>query len=245
MNSLEYIKKQLKSSPFFNDVKYEKYRLLLVPLLVLITAVLILVLVTVPQIYKLFNTFRTIDELKNKKLFYQEKSTQLQNIRIEDYREDLDTALVGLPVEKDIPGVMGGILVALGGSGMTLNGISFSSSPAESAKVEEYTITIEATGNEESLGNFLERVTLAPRLIKLTSIQVNTGSNNNLNASINFATFYQMLPTNIGKIDDQIPKISAQDTQILADIEAKQRQFPKTNVPTVQTKTGKLNPFKP
>lgn len=245
MKLLEPVKKQLKSLPFFADAKYEKYRLLLVPLIVLISAILISILVTIPQLYKLFNTFKTIAELEEKKLFYQKKASELKSIQVQDYRDDLNTALVALPVEKDIPGVIGEILFSLGGSGMDLSSITFSSSPAESEKVEEYTITIEASGTETGLRNFLERVTLAPRLIKLTKIQVDNGTNNKLNASIAFTTFYRTLPTNIGKIDDLVPKINQEDTQILADIEAKQKQFPKTTAETSQITTGKINPFKP
>ncbi|MBI2593418.1 type 4a pilus biogenesis protein PilO [Candidatus Daviesbacteria bacterium] len=245
MKLLESVKKQLKALPFFEDVKYEKYRLLLVPFVVLVTAILVMVLITVPQIYKLISTNNTIKELEQKKLFYQKKASELQSIKIQNYRNDLNTALVALPVEKDIPGVMGEILFSLGGSGMALSSITFSTSPAESEKVEEYTITIEASGTETSLRNFLERVTLAPRLIKLTKIQVNNGTNNKLNASIAFVAFYQTLPSNIGKIDDLVPKINQEDTQILADIEAKQTQFPKATAETSQTTTGKLNPFKP
>lgn len=245
MKILESLKKQLKSSPFFTDEKYAKYRVLLVPIIVVITAIVIVVLVTIPQLYNLFNTFKTINELKQKKLFYQNKAAELAEIKIQDFRNDLDTSLVALPVEKDIPGVMGELLVSLGGSGMTLNGITFSSSPPESEKVEEYTVTIDATGTDVSLGNFLERVTLAPRVIKLTTIQVSSGGTANLNASITFATFYQTLPSNIGKIDDKLPKINQEDTQILADIKTKQRMFPKVAPQTSQTTIGKLDPFKP
>lgn len=245
MKLLEPVKKQLKSLPIFADAKYEKYRLLLVPLIAAISAILISILVTVPQLFKLFNTFNKIAELEETKLFYQKKASELRSIEIRTYRNDLNTALVALPVEKDIPGVMGEILFLLGGSGMTLNGITFSSSPVESEKVEEYTINIEASGTETSLRNFLERVTLAPRLIKLTKIQVDSGTDNKLNVSVAFATFYQTLPTNIGKIDDLVPKINQEDTQILADIETKKIQFPKTTQETSQITTGKINPFKP
>lgn len=243
MKFLESIKKRISSSAFFTDNKYEKYRVLLVPLLVIISAIFISVLVTIPQVFKLVNTFKTIDELGQKKLSYQKKASELESINTTEYRNNLDIALVALPVEKDIPGVMGEILVSLGGSGMHLNGITFSNSPAESEKAEEYSIAIDATGNKTSLGNFLERVTLAPRLIKLTSINIETVSGDSLNATVSFATFYQTLPNTIGSVDDQLPKIGKDDTQILADIETKEHRFPKVTQEASASAKGKLNPF--
>lgn len=245
MKFLESIKKQISSSAFVSDGKYERYRLLLIPFIVLVSAILVSVLVTVPQVFKLIDTFKTINELDQKKLFFQEKASGLEAINVEDYRKDLDTGLVALPVEKDIPGVMGEILFSLGGSGLHLNGITFSNSPLESEKVEEYAITIDASGTKSSLRNFLERVTLAPRLIKLTSINITNMSEDSLDARVIFATFYQTLPKSIGSIDDQLPEIGKEETQILKDIETKKRLFPKASPGTSGSSKGKLNPFSP
>lgn len=244
---LETFKKRIGSSPLFTEPRFEKYRMLLVPVVVLVLATAVIILITVPQIIKLFNTYKTIEELGQKRIFYQKKALELESMKIEDFRKDLDTALVALPVDKDIPGVMGEILVALGGSGMGLDGITFSSAPPESDKVAEYAITITATGTEASLLNFFERVSLTPRLIRLATVKIDTGTNGSLNAGLTFATFYQLLPTNIGSIDEDVPKIDTKDTQLLTDIEAKLRQFPKVSSQQAasRTTTGKVDPFRP
>lgn len=245
MNILESTKKRISSTPFFRDEKYKKYRAFSVPLFALIIAILLSVLVTIPQIYKLLHTYKTIDELKQKKIFYQKKASDLEAIKVFDYRNDLDTALVALPVEKDIPGVIGEILVSLGGSGMHLGGISLSSSPQVSEKTEEYNISIDAAGTETSLRNFLERVKLAPRLVKLTAINVENASSGSLSTRITFTTFYQALPNNISAIDVELPEIGKNDTSTLVDIEAKKRQFPKVTQEATASAKGKSDPFSP
>lgn len=245
MKFLESLKKQLASSSFFSDERYKKYRVFFVPLFALIMAILISVLVTVPQIYKLISTFKTIDQLNEKKNFYQSKAQDLEAINISDYRNNLDTALIALPVEKDVPGIIGEILVSLGSSGLRLSGITFSGSAPESEKVEEYGITIDAVGTETSLRNFLERVSLAPRLIKLVSISVESVIGGNINTRLTFATFYQGLPKNISAVDDKLPKIGKEDTQILEVIEEKKRQFSRAPQEASESSTGKLDPFKP
>lgn len=245
MTLLNDLKKSIKDSPLLKNEYVEKYKIFFVPLAVLSLGVLISVLVTVPQFLKLFETFKTIDELNQKKAFYQQKEQELESINQNQFRQDLDTALIALPVEKDIPGVLGELLVGLGGSGMSLDGITFSTSPAESEQTQEYAITINASGEESSLRNFLERVTLAPRLIKLTVIEVSKNTGTNISASITFVTFYQLLPKSIGSVDDKLPKISQADTQVLSDIAQKIKAFPKITNQASGSAVGKLDPFRP
>lgn len=243
---LNSIRKQIASSGVMENSLVVKYKVLLVPIIVVVLAGVIVVLVTIPQLVGLFNTFKTIDELNAKKVVYQKKAGELERINVEDFRKNLDTALVALPVEKDIPGVMGELLVSLGGSGLGLDGITFSNSPPESDKLQEYMITIDVSGEEQSLRSFLQRVTVAPRLIKLTGIEVSKGAVGQIGASITFTTFYQALPNAIGSVDEKLPVIGNADTQILADIETKIKTFPKvTTEQAGSSVTGKLDPFRP
>ncbi len=247
MKIIENFKKKFESSDLSKDPNFLKYKPFIIPVIVLILALVIAILVTIPQFISLFNTYKTIDELQTKKDLYNQKATALEGINIPEYREDLNTALVALPVDKDIPGVLGEILVALGGSGMTLDSITFSGGQAEENKASEFIINIKASGSEASLKNFLQRVTLTPRLIKLTGIELTGGLVGEVTASFNFATFYQTLPDGRASADDRVPVVSAGDTQILTDIEAKLKQFPKAE-PTNQSSgsaTGKLDPFQP
>lgn len=247
MNGINSLKKTLTAAPIFKDEKYEKYRVFFVPALILIFAILIVVLVTIPQFFKFLDTQKTIAEFKQKEVFYNEKTSELERIDLNAYRKDLDTSLVALPVDKDIPGALGEILVSLGGSGMSLEGVSFSNSPPESDKVQEYSIILDVGGPISGLMNFLERVTLAPRLIKLTSIEVHKSIGSNINATLSFAAFYQLLPNSIGATDDPLPKISADDTQLLSDIETKIGSVPKTDKVQESSTSGvgKLDPFQP
>lgn len=246
MKDLKTLKKDLLSSPLMTNELVIKYKVLLVPGIVLALSILIVVIVTIPQFLALLQTFKNIDELEQKKILYQKKAADLDEVNIEDFRKDLDTALVALPVEKNIPGIMGQMLVSLGGSGLSLEGISFSNAPAESDKAQEYTITIDVSGDETGLNNFLERVSVAPRLVKLSSIEVSKGIGNSISASIIFATFYQLLPKTAGSFDDKLPTISKNETQVLSDIRAKIQTFPQIGSQQAgSVTTGKLDPFRP
>lgn len=235
---------RIASMPLFNSPFFLKHRHLIVPGIVLVLALLIVSLITVPQFLKLFETFRTIDELNAKKAFYQKKIAGLGSLDLALYRKDLETALIALPVDKDITGVTGELLVALSGSGMSLGGVTFAADSPGSEKVQEYTIKMEVTGSEDNLRNFLERVKLTPRIIKLESIEIGRGKGNLISASLGFITLYQQLPQHIGSVDEDLPQITTADLQILTDIDAKIKALPKvTTVEASTSATGKLDPF--
>ena len=245
MIGFKSIKNSLNDSQLVKNQYVNKYKIFFIPLATLSLGILITALVTIPQLLKLFETSKTIDELNLKKAFYQQKDKELKSIDQELFRQQLDTALIALPVEKDIPGVMGELLVSLGGSGMHLDGITFSASPLESEQTQEYAITLDVSGDEVGLRNFLERVTVTPRLIKLTTIEVTKNTGKSISASVTFATFYQLLPKSIGSVDDKLPQISQLDTQILADIRYKIATFPKVTTTASGSAVGKLDPFRP
>jgi Tfp pilus assembly protein PilO len=241
---LNSLKLQISSMAFFRSPFFLKYNRLIIPGTVLVLALFIIVLVTIPQFLKLFATFRTIEELNTKKLFYQKKISELQSLDLALYRKELETALVALPVDKDITGVTGELLVALSESGMSLENINFSSAAAESEKVQEYTLNLDVSGSEDNLKNFLDRVELSPRIIRLSTINVTRSKNNTINAAIGFATLYQQLPQNIGSVDENVPQITPEDLKTLADIENKIKSLPRVSLQQASSSAvGKLDPF--
>lgn len=244
MSVFSNLKEKIASSGFFNSPFYLQYHQYMVPGIVLVTGLLITSLVTIPQLFKSFETFKKIDELKAKKAFYQTKVATLEGIDLELYKRNLDTALIALPAEKNIPGVAGELLTALGSSGLSLEGITFASTPIEAGKISELSFKIEVSGSKENLTNFLDRIKLTPRIIKLTSIDISKAGAK-VNTSIGFATLYQLLPENIGSIDEVVPQITSQEIQVLTDIEAKTRSIPQIT-PSATGPTavsGKLDPF--
>lgn len=244
MGGLEELKVKIASSAFFKSPFYLKYHQFVIPVVVMVVAILISVLVTMPQLFKYFETRNNISELEQKKLFLEQKVARLESINLTTTRNDLDTALVALPVDKDIPGVIGQLLVALSSSGMSLDGITFSGTSIETEKVGEYTVKMEVSGSEEGLKNFLERIKLTPRSIILAGLDISKARIGKLSASVTLVTSYESLPAEIGLVEDKVPELNQVDSQILSDIQTKLRLLPQNSSTSSQlTKTGKLNPF--
>lgn len=242
------IREQLENSGILSNPYYIKYNRYIVPAAVAVIALLIAVLVTIPQLLRLFETFETINKLTEQRDFYREKAASLQNMNLAEYQGDLDVALIALPVDKDIPGVTGEVLSALSGSGTSLDGITFSNTAAESEKVEEFGMRVDVSGTQDTIKNFLDRIKVTPRIIKLSSIETGTGRDGQISASIGLVTLYQQLPGNIGAVDEPLSQVSKEDAQILADIKVRARSLPTVNSSGSTSGAGplgKLNPFAP
>ena len=245
MNIFKRIKQKIEVLPFFNSPFFVQHRQLVIPGLVLVVAILISVLVTIPQFLRLFETFKTIAELSEKKAFFAEKITTLKGIDEELYRKNLETALIALPVDKDVPGVTGGLLVALSSSGMSLNGINFAVNSVEGAVVSEYTLKMDISGQESDLRSFLDRIKLIPRIVKLTTLEVSKGRSETLGVTVSLVTLYQNLPENIGTVDEKVPQLTDADYVTLNEIKRKVDALPQTAVSegSSSSSTGKQNPF--
>lgn len=244
MKLIDDIKEKVQGSPLLNSPLFLRNKHLVVPGVVLILSLLILGLVTLPQFFKLFDTYKQINELSAKRSFFQEKTAKLENLDVDLYRKNLDTALIALPVDKDIPGVTGELLVALSGSGMTLEAITYAGGASDPTKISEYTLRLDITGKEADLKNFLGRVKLLPRIVKMVSLDAGK-SKGMFSVSVSFVTLYQPLPENIGTVEEKIPEITDEDAKVLADIRTKADALPQTTGGGTSTGVGKLNPFAP
>lgn len=243
MSILNKIKVKIEAMPFFNSPFFLQHRQFVVPGLVLAVAILISGLVTIPQFVRLFDTFKTIQELTEKRNFFEEKITALENIDEDLYRKNLETALVALPVDKDIPGVTGELLTVLNGSGMSLQGINFAANNAEGSEVSEYTLKMDIVGGEDNFKTFLERVKTIPRIVKMTALEISSGRSSALSISVSLVAIYQKLPENIGAVDEELPQLTNADSVTLTEIKNKIDALPQVSPVIGDTTSGKPNPF--
>lgn len=238
--NLSELKAKILANPF-----YQKYDSFMVLGVVGIIGAVIVILVTIPQLFRLFETFKNIAELEQKKAFLVEKVGILEGVNQDEYQNQLDATLVALPTDKDITGMVGQVLTVLSSSGMSLNGLAVSASPNESDKVQQVILRVDLSGSQEGLAGFLENLRSTPRLIKLTKVEIGSSRNNQLAISVELMGLYQSLPEEINAIDQPVPQLEQDEKDVLADIEAKIRDFPQEAVSGPVPVEGKLNPFAP
>lgn len=221
-----------------------KYQPFILPVISVIFCLLLLTLVTIPQLLNLIKSFQTLTDLNSKQSQLEDKISQLQKINKDSYKTNLETALIALPPEKDVPGAVDQILIMLSGSGLSLDGISFDNSTDSTVQTANYAIKLTISGNNSQFRAFIDRTRTSPRIIKINSIETGLGPSNLLQATISLLVFYQPLPTNISTNNTSVPLTSDNDFKLLERIKDNASTIPTlsqldiTNVPT-----GKSDPF--
>lgn len=221
-----------------------KYQPFILPVISLVFCVILLGLVTVPQTLSLMSAFKTLSELNNQQTELDNKISQLQRINEEEYKTDLETALIALPPEKDVPGAVDQILIILSGSGLHLDGVAFDNSSDATVQTENYAVRLSVTGAMDQLKAFIDKTKNSPRIIKINSIETSTGPDQILGATISLLVFYHPLPTNVATDNPTVPLLTDSDISLLEKIKENASTIPTlsqldaTNIPT-----GKSDPF--
>lgn len=221
-----------------------KYQPFILPVISVVFCLLLLGLVTVPQLLGLIQTFGKLDEIKTQQNSLDSKISQLKKIDQEQYKEALETALIALPPEKDVPGALDQVLIMLSGSGLHLDGVTFDNSTDSTVKTENYAIRLSVSGDINQLRAFIEKTKDAPRIIKINSIETSTGPTNVLGATLSVLVFYHPLPTNVNTSSAEIPLVTDSDRKLLEKIQENASTIPTlSQLDMTNIQTGKTDPF--
>lgn len=223
---------------------YIKYGVFLFPIVVLLTGILIILLITIPQTLKLIENNTTIDQIKQKKTAYQEKITTLNKIDATLYKSDLNDVLYILPNEKDIPSAINSVLDLLASSGLTLTNFSLGASLPPQNGVESFGVSIEVTGTLEQLKNLISLSEKSSRLVKIVALKINN-SNTSTQTTVDLQIFYAPLDLTVSLDPDQpISLLTDEEKQTLSNIKQNIATIaPMTEETITNTPTGKEDPF--
>lgn len=223
-----------------------KYQPFVIPTLSAIISILILVLVSIPQLFQLLNSFTTLSEISNKDSQLKSKINQLETINQNLYKDNLNTALIALPAEKDIPGAVDQVLIILSNTGLHLDGMAFSNGGDGGVKTQNFAIKLDINGSKDQLTAFIDKVKIAPRVLKINSIELGSFSQSTgkVQASLNILTFFEPLPSNVSTDNPTVPLLSQEDLKLISDIKANLGTVPILQ-PSEQSniKSGKADPF--
>ncbi len=225
---------------------YAKYSLFIIPAITIIISVLILVLVTIPQTFKLIKNNQLVEELKQQKTAYQSKITTLNKVDTTQYKTDLNNVLTILPNEKEIPSAINSILQVISLSGLTLTNFSIGNSGTPINGVENFIVSIDVTGSANQIKELINFADRSSRLIKITSLSLNYGSDGVSQTTIDVLVFYAPLDTSIKTDDSQAITLLSSDDQTLLDKIKQNTQSissSQTTPPILDSPTGKDDPF--
>jgi len=249
---------------------WKKYQNIILPILAVIIALILFVLVVLPQALKIPTTISQIQKSQDDLQSLNTKLSTLQSINSEKYRADLETTFAALPQDPDIQGVFNQILQTINANTLALNTATVSEVPdINNSKMTDYVLKIETTGSTISLNNFIDQTKAIPRVIKVQSFDgapvinnitttqaqpavtatpasnsAQIQNNQTLTLAIIIQSFYQTVPkTQTLQTEQPVRLPTASDEATIANIQAEIAAMPPPASAATNIPSGKPDPF--
>lgn len=223
-----------------------KYQIYLWPVFAVVVIVLLILLVMFPQVRELLKENAILEETVKKVAVLEKKAKDLQSVDEVKYQSDLDTSLSMVPVEKDLVSALSQIQILTANNNMKVDDVGFSSSSQTATdKSDNFIVRVTITSTIDQLKTFLDQVKVAPRLMMLDSIALeNSKTTGVYQATLGFKTYFQPLPTTLGRIEDPLLTLSTTEQALLQRVANSLRNVPVVSSDRVFGKRGKDDPFR-
>lgn len=221
---------------------YIKYRLVIYPAVVAFSSLILIIFVIYPQLKDFFDGKNKISKERERIVNLEAKASDLEKVNQVEVEKSLKNALVALPQNQDFTSLVG-IFQKLGaGSGITLVSLQLGSSQVQVPGASGFSVKLEVEGSSLALANLLKNIDQASRSMKVESVEVSKTQGGNLTGSVLVDVFYAPVPTQLGNLEQEAPKLSAEEEKILQELSI--------SIPTLSTESslslparGKPNPF--
>ncbi|MBI3486398.1 type 4a pilus biogenesis protein PilO [Candidatus Daviesbacteria bacterium] len=222
----------------------ERYQLLIWPLVGIGISILLLVLVIIPQLLRIWATNQKIETTKDKITTLNQKYDQLKRIDLNEYKQNLNEALIALPLDKDIPSGISQIqTVALNDqiqiSGLIVGSGTTTSNPAS------YQFKIEGVGSLDSVKKFIADIQKGPRVMSLDSVELSSGNKEGSVYSVNLGitTYSQVQETKLGPLDQPVVNLNDKEIAVLTAIKQSTQNTQIISQNGTTGAKGKSDPF--
>ena len=210
----------------------------------LLLAVLLVVLVVLPQTLSFIKTNTLIgqDDVKLNNLAA--KLKVLQSVDKDSYKSDIATTVTAMQEQRDLPASIDQLQILLTREGLTIESITFLGSGAPVAGLQPYQMKIVIAGSTDSVRDFINGLKNAPEIMKITDLNITGSTRGLVQDEITLSAYYYPPPKSIGTIDQPVSAKNPQDQAIL-DLLSKNFQ----TLPIISSDynsasiSGKLNPF--
>lgn len=223
---------------------YLTYRLYIFPAVVALSSLFLIVFAIYPQTVKLLDNQRLSSDLKNKTKFLEDKVVALESYDTEDLSRKVELVLTSYPADKDFGNILG-ILQGLASQyGLNIISASLGGGSSKLGNTESYTVRFEIEGPGDLLSSFLYSLENSPRLTRLKSIDVSSGSSAMLSATMSVEVLYAQAPQTFGSVDSPLPELNQKDDELLVSLAAT-KPVPAVSTVSAQPTSprGKSNPF--
>lgn len=222
---------------------FVKYQIFILPTAALIICLLLVRLLVIPQFVSLLSNQGNITAVKEQVKQLGTKISLLENIDSEQVRSDIETSLIALPEEKDIPAMIGQILFLVSTNRLKLDGMNFAAAASQTEGVDSLQVQLDLSGEVTDLKEFMAAVKNSPRMIKIVAIEISGGGRDQIQAQLSLITYFKKLPTSIGSIEDPVATLSQAESDLLNEIKSKSLTSPVASSRELTGPKGKSDPF--
>lgn len=222
---------------------YLRYRLYIFPAIVVLSSLILIFLIIIPQLSKLISSQKTKGELINNLKFLEVKAQTLDSYDSGDLSNKVNYTLASFPQDKDYGNVIGLIQNLTVQSGFTITTMTIGTATNKVANSQSYSIQLEAVGPKSLISIFLSNIENSTRLMRVRSIEITNSLNQQaVNVSLNLDVLFAPIPASFGSIDSTLPELSSKDEELLATLaKSLPPAFTSTNAPLPSR--GRANPF--
>lgn len=223
---------------------YQQYRVIIFPVLTSLASLILITLVISPQLFKLISNNEAYGEIIQKSELLEVKANELETVDGKNLKENLDASLIALPAGKDLAETMGLLQSIVSQSGFGLDSIQFGSG-AKDDKNTGFSVRIEVSGTRLLLSTLLSNIESSYRPMKVESVDILSSRVDGINGVINISVFYEPIPSSVGNIDAPVPKLSANEQELIDKLSqmAPVGSTSVQNTPVSITTAGKSDPF--
>lgn len=224
---------------------YVKYRILIFPALVGLSSLILIITVIFPQVRVLISNYQTLNQIKAQEDSLNVKAAQLSNIDQNKLSQNLSLSLSALPADPSLADAVARIQEVVFSSGFNLISVNISYGNTKMVP-PGFTIIAAIEGPGAILGNLLVNIESSPRVMKVSSVELNRIRNSDaVSVALSVDAYYQEIPQSLGKIDDPLPTLLQEETEILNNLAQNQFSLASqaTSVDLSLVQKGKANPF--
>ncbi len=226
----------------FNEL-WNKYQIFIWPLIGGGISIALLILVIVPQLFKILNTNTKIEETKQKIDKLNNKVADLKKVNVSEYKDNFNKLNIVIPTRIDAPSAISQIQTIAASSNVQI--VSFGVAiPQTDSGTNNFLIKVEFKGSNASINNFIEQLKNAPRLMTINKIEI-TGdkTGTNFNTTLAIQAYFSKQQTTLSAIEDSITLLSDKDKELLSKIDKSVKTIPVVSEDTITGPKGKPNPF--
>jgi len=220
---------------------YQTYKLYIFPAVVALSNLILIAFVIYPQIIKLIGSHKIAGEIFIRSRVLAVKAQTLADYDPNDLKGKLNFALSAYPTDKDFLYTMGLLQQIAAQLGFSVISMNLGTAPIKSSG-QAYNLKLELLGTTNLLPSLLNKIENSARLMRVSSVEVQTGIETQGAAIIlNLDVLYAAPPAGFGTIDSPLPQLSEQDEEVIVKLTRVGAISPP--IPTQLGPRGKVNPF--